>query len=316
MKATAVAFFIFNRPDTTQRVFDRIADWRPRRLLVVADGARQDRPGEETLCQQTRAIVDRVDWPCEIEQCYSTVNLGCRDRTATGLNWVFERVEEAIILEDDCLPDPTFFRFASELLEKYRDDPQIMAISGDNFQPRSENHTGSYYFSRYFHCWGWATWRRAWSEYDMTMAEWPQLSTTDWLLSVLDGDAGATQYWAQQFTAVCGNHINTWDYQFVYSIWKAEGLTILPRSNLVSNLGFRPDATHTSDPSNPLAALPLEPMSFPLQHPEKMRDRLADEWTQQHLFSQPPMSGRRAGKYWSRLQRLFNRMRAGARCGA
>jgi hypothetical protein len=157
---TPIAFFIFNRPDTTARVFEAIRQAQPSKLLVVADGPRSTRPGEAEKCAATRAIIDQVDWECEVLTNYSDVNLGCRHRVSSGLDWVFEQVEEAIILEDDCLPHPTFFRFCEELLEWYRHDHRIVAISGDNFQNGHQSGEFSYYFSRYVHIWGWATWRR------------------------------------------------------------------------------------------------------------------------------------------------------------
>lgn len=285
MTCETVAFFIFNRPDTTNRVFARIADARPKRLFVVADGARLDRPGELALCQQAREVVEHVNWPCDVQRNYSDRNMGCRDRLASGIKWVFDQVDEAIVLEDDCLPEPTFFRYAAELLERYRHDHRVMAISGDTFQMQPPATGASYYFSRYFHCWGWATWKRAWAHYDVALQAWPRVSGTDWLRERLDGDVDATTFWSQQFDAVHEGRVNTWDFQFVFACWMAGGMTILPRRNLVSNLGFRADATHTSDTTSSLARLATEPMMFPLLHPPLTRDHDADLWSQRHLFS-------------------------------
>ena len=150
---TPVVFIIFNRPDTTAKVFEAIRQAKPPKLLVIADGARIDKPGEAEKCAAARAIINQVDWQCEVLTNYSNVNLGCRKRVSSGLDWVFEQVEEAIVLEDDCLPHPSFFQYCQELLEKYRDDERIMMISGDNFQFGNETTEYSYYFSRYGHCW-------------------------------------------------------------------------------------------------------------------------------------------------------------------
>src|SRR6185369_14461868 len=163
---TPVAFIIFNRPDTTEKVFAEIARARPPKLLVIADGPRAGRAGEADRCAATRAIIDRVDWDCKVLTNYSDVNLGCKNRVASGIDWVFEQVPEAIILEDDCLPDPTFFRFCEELLIRYREDERISQICGANFQFGRKRSNDSYYFSRYNHIWGWASWRRAWQHYD------------------------------------------------------------------------------------------------------------------------------------------------------
>ena len=153
-----VAFLVFNRPETTRRVFAEIAKARPRKLLLVADGPRRQLPDEHARCREVRQIVSGVDWDCEILTNYSEDNLGCVVRVSTGIDWVFTQVEDAIILEDDCLPHPTFFRFCDEMLEMYRVDDRIMTISGDNFQFGRRRWNYSYYFSRYPHIWGWATW--------------------------------------------------------------------------------------------------------------------------------------------------------------
>ena len=170
---TPVAFLVFNRPHTTDKVFSEIAAANPRKLLIVADGPRPDQPGEAERCVAVRAIVDRVDWDCEVLTNYSDINLGCKARISSGLDWVFDTVEEAIVLEDDCLPHPSFFRFCEELLVKYRDDERIAQIGGVNFQSGRRRTNYSYYFSRYAHIWGWATWRRAWRHYDVALKAWP-----------------------------------------------------------------------------------------------------------------------------------------------
>ena len=159
---TPVALLIFNRPDTTERVFNAVAKARPSKLLVVADGPRDSRPGEAARCEQTRAIIKRVDWDCEVITNFADRNMGCKLRVSSGIDWIFEQVEEAIILEDDCLPDPSFFRFCDEMLERYRDNERVGMVSGGNLQFGRHRGTGSYYFSKYTHIWGWASWRRAW----------------------------------------------------------------------------------------------------------------------------------------------------------
>jgi hypothetical protein len=281
---TPVAFIIFNRPETTARVFAEISKARPPKLLVIADGPRADRPGESEKCAATRAVVERVDWDCEVFRNFSEVNLGCGSRPASGINWVFQKVDEAIIIEDDCLPHPTFFCFCDELLERYRDDERIMMISGNNFQDGKKRTSKSYYFSRYAHTWGWATWRRAWQLYDFEVELWPQLRETSWLLDLL-GDEESAAYWRATFDGLSKTP-DVWDFQWTFACWAQNGLAILPNANLVSNIGWGDDATHTSTPNNPAANLPTEAMTFPLEHPTYVaRNREADNFTFENHFA-------------------------------
>lgn len=299
---TPVAFIIFNRPDTTERVFAEIAKARPPKLLVVADGPRANRPGESEKCAVTRDIIKRVDWDCEVLTNFSDVNLGCKRRVSSGIDWVFEQVPEAIILEDDCLPHPSFFRFCEEMLERYRHDTRIMAVSGDNFQFGQKRGTYSYYFSRYNHVWGWASWRRAWQHYDVNMRAWPAIRDDRWLAGVLD-DARQCDYWTNVFERVHGGLIDTWDYQWTFACWIQNGLTVLPQTNLISNIGFGVDATHTQSASV-FAELPVHEMGFPLQHPPYMlRDAVADGFTNKNNFSEPPI--------WRRVEKKLRKLIGG-----
>lgn len=288
MLRTPVAFLIFNRPELTRRVFAEIARAKPRRLLVVADGPRT--PEETEKCAAARAVVDRVDWECEVLTNFSDVNLGCKRRVSSGLDWVFEQCEEAIILEDDCLPHPTFFRYCAQLLERYRDDERVMVISGDSFLRGKKLTPYSYYFSRSINCWGWASWRRAWQHYDVEIKLWPLLRETSWLLDMLSSDRAAERQ-RQTFDQVYTGHIDTWDYQLLFSCWAQNGLGIIPNVNLVSNIGFGDGATHTKGIVATMANLAIEEMVFPLVHPPYVvRDGDADDfslsqvepWTAQH----------------------------------
>lgn len=173
------------------------------------------------------------------------MNLGCRERVSSGLDWVFSNVEEAIILEDDCLPDLTFFRFCEELLVKYRFDARVMMISGDNFQFRRKRTPYSYYFSRNAHIWGWASWRRAWNKYDIAMQMWTEIRDGAWLIDLF-GNRRLANYWRKIYANVFNGKINTWDYQWVFTCRIQNGLVILPNSNLISNIGFGSAATHTA----------------------------------------------------------------------
>lgn len=263
---TPVAFIIFNRPDTTERVFAEIAKVRPPKLLVVADGPRENRAGEAEKCAATRAIIDRVDWDCEVLTNYSDRNLGCKRRVSSGIDWVFEQVEEAVILEDDCLPDPTFFRYCQELLERYRHDQRIGMISGDNFQFGRLRNNDSYFFSKYTHIWGWASWRDRWvGSYDVTIAKWPRIRDEGWLADMV-GNTLEAAYWKMVFERVLRGEIDTWDYQWLFANWVEGRMSVLPAVNLISNIGFGQNATHTSWDSN-RSNLARSPLRFPLIHP-------------------------------------------------
>jgi len=283
----AVAFCIYNRPQPTEQVFDAIRRWRPARLLVIADGPNDSRPDDPARTEKCRQIASQVDWPCDVFHNWSNTNLGCRDRMATGLDWAFDQSEQLIILEDDCLPGEGFFPFMCEMLEKYADDDRIDMISGDNFQPKQV--TGdSYYYSRWSHIWGWASWRRAWQHFDKSIASWPAIRATGLLRACVDG-ADELQYWEHVFDEVHAGRIDTWDFSWMYACWLNGGLTVLPAVNLVTNLGFGGDATHTTDPASPLANLKTGRLPHPLRHPNhRIRNHNADLWTWENIFRPKP----------------------------
>lgn len=281
--STPVIFLIFNRPDTTSKVFQAIRCMQPIKLLVIADGARANRPEELNQCNEAREIATQVDWDCELLTNFSDANLGCRRRVSSGLNWAFSLVDEAIILEDDCLPDPSFFHFCQELLEKYRDEESVMAISGDNFQFGRHITQNSYYFSRYPHIWGWATWKRAWQHYDLDMLDWPAMKNANWLATIFD-DSTAIHFWDHIFQ-LSYEGFDTWDYAWVFACWKNNGLIVLPTVNLISNIGFDERATHTKAISS-TSNIPREQILFPLRHPDKIvRTIDADNFTEKNQFS-------------------------------
>jgi hypothetical protein len=283
---TPVVFIIFKRPHTTEKVFEEIRRAKPTQLLVIADGPRNGHPDEAQKCKATRAIIEQVDWDCEVIKNYSDVNLGCAKRVSSGLDWVFSKFEEAIILEDDCVPHPTFFRFCEELLEKYRHDNRIASISGQNVQFGNRRTNCSYYYSRYNHCWGWATWRRAWQHYDYQIELWKEIQSNSFLDDILI-DSQAVEYWKKKLKYVYENPaINIWDYQWTFACWMQNSLGIISNGNLISNIGFGPDSTNfINSKNNPFENIPSVPMEFPLKHPSFMiRDLQADDFTQKTLF--------------------------------
>lgn len=303
---TPIVFIVFNRPNTTAYVLEMIRRARPRQLFVIADGPRSHYPDDARKCAQVRQMITSgVDWDCEVITNYADVNMGCGKRVATGLTWVFEQVEEAIILEDDCLPDSSFFYFCQELLAKYKFDERICMISGDNFQIKKETVASSYYFSSYLHIWGWATWRRAWKNFDYEMKSWPKIKCFGLLRDILP-NSEAISYWSKLFDLVYTNKIDTWDYRWVFACWSQRQISITPNVNLISNIGFGIDATHTKQ-HGALSNLPTQPMPFPLHHPcYVMRDINADDYSAQTLFARRYLLQRVFDKINRIIKRIIN----------
>lgn len=308
-----VAFFVFNRPQLTAKVYERIRAAKPKRLLLVADGPRPTRPEDVELCKAAREIVNAPDWPCEVLTNFAGENLGCRRRLSSGLDWVFQQCPEAIILEDDCLPCFSFFDFCSEMLRYYRDDPRVMHISGDNFQGGRRRGNASYFFSQYPLSWGWASWGRAWRHYDVHVASWPAAYRERWLESVLDSSR-EIQYWEGIFDRLYRGQIDTWDYQWVFACWRQGGLSILPNENLVSNIGAGPDATHFREGHSTLQ-IPTRDLGELVHPSEVVQDREADRFTfEEHMApKQEPGTGnwlrsiKRGLALNSRVKRLMPR---------
>jgi hypothetical protein len=284
---TPVAFFIFRRPHTTKQVFEVIRQAKPSKLFVIADGPHIERVSEVEKCEATRAIIERVDWNCEVIKNYSDTNLGCVERVFSGIDWVFSNVEEAIILEDDCLPHPTFFRFCEELLEKYRYDTRIASISGQNVQFGRKRDNYSYYFSRFNCCWGWASWRRAWQHYDLYIKHWKEIQSKGFLTDILMNPL-AVKIWSDILQSVYENPLSIgWDYQWTFTGFVQNSLGIVSNVNLISNIGIGSDSTNfTSAKQVPYVSLPTEEIEFPLKHPPfVIRDDKADKFTQSVLYN-------------------------------
>jgi len=279
---TPIVFFIFKREKQTRKVFQAIAQAKPLKLYIVADGPRN--PTEVQDCQSTRKIVEQVDWDCLVYKNYADENLGVRARIITGLDWVFGQEEKAIILEDDCLPHQSFFSYCQELLAFYQDDPRVMHISGDNFLFQAKVPRASYYFSKYAHIWGWATWRRAWNLFHKWNLDDPPFDPSIFMTN------SEKEFWLQIFEQIKSNKLDyTWDYQWAVVCMAYRSLCAMPNVNLISNIGFGEEATNTKDFSN-LANIPTREISFPLTHPKKQWNRWADERTAQLFFHASPPS--------------------------
>ncbi|MBI3583572.1 MAG: glycosyltransferase family 2 protein [Nitrospinae bacterium] len=286
---TPILFLIFNRPVTTQRVFAEIRKAMPKKLFISSDGPRENKQGEHEKCQAVRDIIKQVDWDCQVFTNFRDKNLGCKAAVSSGIEWFFENVEEGIILEDDTLPHPTFFRFCEELLERYRDDERISIISGDNFQFGRRRTSYSYYFSRYHHIWGWASWRRFWKHYDVDMKLWTEIRDGGWLNDLLGGNKESVDFWMRAFEDVYQGRVDTWDYQLVFAAWVQGCLSIISNTNLVSNIGYGSDATRTTGESK-FANMKTEPATFPILHsPYIIRDSVADGITEKDQFTSKPL---------------------------
>lgn len=280
---TPVLFLVFNRPDTTLRVFEAIRQAKPPRLYVAADGPRVGRAGEAERVAKVREIATAVDWPCEVITLFRDKNLGCKYAVSSAINWFFEKEKQGIILEDDCLPQPDFFPFCEALLDRYVSDERVSVITGDNFQGGKRRGDGSYYFSRYNHVWGWASWRRAWQVYDRDLTFWPEWKDSDSWRNEFP-DRVERRYWGRIFNRMYAQQIDTWDYPWTASVWYRGGLTVTPNVNLVSNIGFGTDSTHTTSADSPLAEMSTSPIGG-LVHPVNIaQDLAADRYVFYHIF--------------------------------
>lgn len=277
---TPVLLLIFNRPFQTMRVFEQIKAQQPTRLFIAADGPRSGKPGEDTLCETTRnEVMSAIDWPCEVKTLFRQENLGCGKAVSRALNWFFEQVEEGIILEDDCIPDPTFFSFCTAMLDKYRQDDRVMHIAGSNYQMGNQRGEASYYFSRFAHIWGWSTWRRAWQHYDFTLERYKHASKK-----------GMNRQFLIDIENIHTKRIDTWDIQWFMSVWFNHGYAIIPNTNLITNIGYGKEATHTR--STPEWFRKMVYGSIPdIVHPKEIAiDETADQYSVTNLFNPPYLS--------------------------
>jgi hypothetical protein len=280
---TPVLLIAWRRPHTLRQVIDAIRPVTPTRLYVACDGPNPKRSGEAEKVAATRAVIEHeIDWPCQTERLYSDANQGCRLGVSRAISWFFEQVEEGIILEDDCVPHPDFFPYCITLLERYRHDTRVWCISGNNFQDGQWRGDGSYYFSRYNHCWGWASWSRCWQHYDANLSHWPALRDSGLLDTIFEYPV-ERNYWSSIWQRLLdAGEPDTWDYQWTFTCLANGGLTALPNRNLVSNVGFGEDATHTTGGA---IYTTISEGVDPTRHPTfLLRDAAADRYTFNHLF--------------------------------
>lgn len=264
---TPTLFLIFNRPDTTAKVFEEIRKAKPKRLFIAADGPNQNDPESERKCLETRKIVENIDWDCEVKKLFNEKNLGCRKAVSSAISWFFDNVDRGIILEDDCLPNESFFRFCEEMLEKYEGNEKVSMITGTNFAGNWKS-SSSYLFSKYGSIWGWATWKRAWKHYDLEMKAWENPETAEKLQKFFPKKQWLIR--KKMFNDAYLGKINTWDYQWSFARALRETLSVVPSQNLIKNIGFREDATHTKKDNTLFSELSSKKIVFPLTDPEKV----------------------------------------------
>ncbi len=277
-----VLLLIYRRPDTTRETFNAIRQAKPRRLYVSASGpaSESDRAG----CEEARAIIDEVDWSCEVRRNFWQDNLGCRVNVARGISWALEHEDDMIILEDDCVATPSFFRFCAELLDRYREDERVMSVSGTNYLFGYPATSHSYFWSRSPNIWGWATWKRAWDFYDTDLSLWPQAKADGSLRAIFD-QFRPRAYWRMVLDVVADGKLDAWDFVWFLSCWLRGGLSAQPTVNLVRNIGFGAGATHTKK-ENKLARMPVGELQFPLDHPpDVQRNWKADNRIEQQVYS-------------------------------
>lgn len=276
-----VLFLVFNRPDLTAKVFAEIRNARPSKLFIAADGPRAGRASEAEACAFTRKMTENVDWECEVHRLYRDKNLGCKQAVSSAISWFFEHVESGIILEDDCLPAPAFFDYASELLSRYSTHPSVGVISGFNPHPQTWESSSSYHFSQHPLIWGWATWRRVWQNYDPDLSNWSGKESD---LSDVFNNRFLRQHFAHAFSEASSGVLDTWDVQLLHLCATTKLFTAIPSVNLIENIGFDARASHTKEYSGRLPLPRRSNLSFPLIHPDTVQvnhafDRMVERMT-------------------------------------
>lgn len=300
MQSAPVLFTIFNRPEQTLETFRAIRAGRPSRLYVSADGPRPDRPADRSQCLATRDIIQQVDWDCEVFTLFRDQNVGCKRSMAEGISWFFENEPAGIVIEDDCVADRSFFRFCTELLQRYADDKRIGMISGINHYGVQSDSSVSYHFSRLGRIWGWASWRDRWALYS------DRLDLYGDRIEQLRATIGETSRYREMFFSIVdrdqSGQISTWDCYWELALHANHLLTIRPRMNLVSNIGFGDAATHTSGTAD-VRLLRHHEMPFPIVHPAEVEhDARGDRLHERSLY---PNSWPRRLARVMRLRRLI-----------
>lgn len=273
----------FNRPDLLAQVLQRLREVEASSIYLAVDGPRADRPDEAGRVQACRDLASSIDWPCEVHTLFQDVNLGCGLGVSTAITWFFSHVERGIILEDDIVADPSFFGFCTELLDRYEDDQRVFAVTGCNFvPPEGQTHPeDAYRFSRVAHIWGWATWKRSWDSYRLDIAGWHRDLPPRLLWRSGGSSLSGSLFWAMTFELMARKQVDTWDAQLVFAAMRQGQLIATCNTNLVANIGFGGDATHTLVDVD---TLPVGRVELPTRPVPVQADEKADAWTRLHHF--------------------------------
>ncbi|MGY3211654.1 nucleotide-diphospho-sugar transferase [Mucilaginibacter sp. HD30] len=300
MLSTPILLLLFNRPEATAQVFDQIRSHKPKKLFIAADGPRQDNAEDAVNCRLAREAVETIDWDCEVATLYHDVNLGCGRAPATAITWFFNHVDAGIILEDDCLPNDSFFGYCEMLLDKYTNEPQVMMICGTSYQPKALT-SDSYYFSRYPHAWGWATWKRAWANYSFELIKDGEVERLAALGKVFT-TRREVRLWRNNLRMI-DNGLDAWDYQWMYWMWKNNGVCIVPWKNMVANIGFGQNATHTTDQYSVQSKMQRYDLTE-IRHPTAIAvNKQADKYERYHILLDPTLRF-----YTNRIKHIVKRV--------
>ncbi|MCW0483179.1 glycosyltransferase family 2 protein [Gaoshiqia sediminis] len=285
MKLPPILIIVFNRPDFALKLFEALAKLKPEKLYVISDGPRNER--EAIDVEKSRLIFNNVDWNCQIKYDYSSVNIGLRQRITSGIDWVFQSEETLIILEDDCIPQPDFFKFCSSMLDRYADDNRIMAINGCNLNPRlSKTFPNSYFFSKYANSWGWATWKRAWDLFDRDLSGFDDKDTFKNFTYNFPYRTRSSLYWHYKMGVVKESKINSWAYRWMFSLWIQNGLAVVPKFNLIQNIGDDERSTNTKGNLHFLKIESSPIIEDELSHPNFIHANLTyDKWLEDSIYS-------------------------------
>jgi hypothetical protein len=290
MFTTPVLLLIYRRHALSLRVLDAIRRVKPIILYIASNAPNPEIPDDKSRVELTRSIISHVDWACDLKTKIYTDHMNVQDSISQSINWFFDNEESGIILEDDCIPDIQFFKFCQILLDKYKDNPRVWNICGTNYQDGVNRGLHSYYFSHYTHCWGWATWRRAWKHFDINTTLWPLIKDESYFKSILP-DCNERRYWTRIFDNV--HYFNkplTWDYQWFFTCLVNGGLSVIPNSNLVSNKGFDNLGTNSSPGQKSGGQLLSVDTSYQLtSHPPFIaRNNTADSYTFYKYYDNRP----------------------------
>lgn len=297
---TPVLLIHFNRPDSTRRQIEALRPVAPKRVWLLCDGPRAHEVGEEKKVSQVRTLLDNLPWTCEVRKLYRETNLGCFKSVSSGISWFLDECREGIILEDDILPDPSFFPFCAELLERFRDSDEVFAISGHHRKPIPLDMSADFGFSNYFECWGWATWKRAWDQFDPDITAWRDKKLWKEVCHHVLKNPRAALYWKMMFRRVADGRRDSWAYRYLLTIWKLKGRAVISKRNLTQNIGFNEAATQTAHFAGMEVAAESQP--FPLQHPSSMDvDASIDRWFEDGIHSK---------SFEVRMQWLLRKIRA------